>query len=82
MRQFCGARGSEGRYNETMGIAEALDQMPRGGASAVERFREALALFEEGVALQRLNFRRRHPRLSELELDKMLEGWLAREEIR
>ena len=59
-----------------MGVAEALDQIPRNGASTVERFREALAMFDEGVALQRLNFRRKHPQLSEHELDQILERWL------
>jgi Rv0078B-related antitoxin len=72
VRQFFGARGNRGRDTRGMGVAEALDQMPRSDASAVEGFREALAMFEEGVALQHLNFRRRHPKLSELELDKTL----------
>jgi hypothetical protein len=65
-----------------MGFTDALDQMPRHRASAVERLRESLAMFEEGVALQRLSFRRRHPDLSALELDQLRESWLAREEAR
>jgi hypothetical protein len=64
-----------------MGVAEALDGLPKTGTSVAERFREALAMFDEGIALQRLNFRRHHPDSSEQELDQMLESWLAREEI-
>jgi Rv0078B-related antitoxin len=63
-----------------MGFADALDQMPRGAVSASERFREALAMFEEGVALQRQNLRRRNPTISETQLDEMLQAWLARED--
>jgi Rv0078B-related antitoxin len=65
-----------------MGIAKALDQLPRTKASAEERFRESLAMFDEGVALQRLNLRRRHLGLAEDELENMLASWLAREETR
>jgi len=62
-----------------MGIAEALDRLPGASTTAAERFRAALELYEEGVALQRLNFRRRHPTLTPTELDALIDAWLARE---
>jgi hypothetical protein len=35
-------------------------------------------MYEEGVELQRLAFRRRYPTLSEPELQELLDRWLAR----
>lgn len=63
-----------------MRIADALDQLPRGQRSAAQRFRDALAMFDDGVALQRQNFRRLFPQLSEAELEKKLKSWLSRED--
>jgi hypothetical protein len=63
-----------------MRIADALDQLPQGNSSAAQRFREALAMFDDGVALQRQNFRRHFPQLSEDELEQLLRRWLSRED--
>jgi hypothetical protein len=40
----------------------------------------ALEMYDDGVALQLLTFRRRFPELSEHELQRKLDGWLARED--
>lgn len=42
----------------------------------VERFRVALALHDEGVALMRLNLQRRNPDASEEEIAELLRAWL------
>lgn len=44
----------------------------------VERFRVALRLHETGLALQRQNFRRRRPDLTEDQVEEALAEWLAR----
>jgi Rv0078B-related antitoxin len=48
-------------------------------ASAATKLREALELFDDGVALQRLAFARQNPGLDDEGLDKLLTGWLRRE---
>ena len=60
-------------------MAEALDRLPGASTSPAERFRAALGPYEEGIALQRQNFRRRYPTLTPAELDALIEAWLARE---
>jgi len=40
------------------------------------RFQAALDLAETGVRLMRQNFRRRHPEVSEGDIDAMLRAWL------
>lgn len=57
-----------------------LDALPAPGLSPREKLQQALAMYEEGVALQRLTLRRRYPELSELELEAKLRTWLARED--
>jgi hypothetical protein len=42
--------------------------------------RQALSLYEDGVEMQRLKLRRRFPALSEREIDRELDRWLARED--
>ena len=46
--------------------------------SPAERLLQALALMEDGIAMQRANFRRRYPGVSEEELELMLLDWLSR----
>lgn len=41
-----------------------------------QRLRTALAMFDDGVALMRQNLRRRHPELSEVELDERVQAWV------
>lgn len=43
----------------------------------MERFAIAIQLHETGLALQRQNLRRRHPDLSEDEVDALMADWLA-----
>jgi hypothetical protein len=65
-----------------MGIAQALDRMPGASTTPAERFRAALALYEQGIALQRQNLRRRCPTLTPAELDVLIDAWPAREPAR
>jgi hypothetical protein len=37
----------------------------------------ALEMFEDGVAIQRENLRRRYPRASDAEIERALADWLA-----
>lgn len=59
---------------------EALDKLPNVPSTPRERLLRALEMYEEGVAMQRLVFRRRHPSYSEEEIEHLLRGWLARED--
>jgi hypothetical protein len=45
-------------------------------ATAAERFRTTLALFETGVAMMRQNLRREFPEAAEKEIDAKLAAWL------
>jgi hypothetical protein len=45
--------------------------------AAEERLRVALALSADGFAMKRLSLRRRHPRASRAEIERLLEAWLA-----
>ncbi len=40
------------------------------------RFLETMELFETALAIQRQNIRRRHPGLSEAEVDERVQEWL------
>lgn len=62
-----------------MDFATQLDQLPSPKLTPSEKLRMALALYDEGVALQRLTLRRRHPDATEGAIEKMIESWLARE---
>jgi len=63
-----------------MSLAAKLDALPSDGSSPAMKLRQALGLYEDGVAMQRLNLRRRFPTLSEREIDRELDRWLARED--
>lgn len=63
-----------------MTLSRDLDRLPRAEGTAGERFRQALALFEDGVALERMKLRRRFPEHAESEIEKLLLAWLARED--
>jgi hypothetical protein len=56
-----------------------LDALPSEKASPAQKLLQALSLYEDGVAMQRLKLRRRFPELSEREIDRELDRWLARE---
>ncbi len=63
-----------------MRFVAALDALPAPASTPAERMRAALALFEEGLEMQRLNLRRRHPELTTAELEARLGRWLSRTE--
>jgi len=61
-------------------FVKRLDRLDRVARSPAEKMREALAMYDEGLALQRQTLRRRYPNLSPEELDRKLSSWLLREE--
>ncbi|MEE9383358.1 MAG: hypothetical protein V3V08_08085 [Nannocystaceae bacterium] len=63
-----------------MSFADELDSLPKVESTARQRFLDALSLFDEGLEMQRLTFRRRHRDASDAEIEKLLLGWLARED--
>lgn len=63
-----------------MDIGRALDALPALSLSPREKLLQALAMYEEGVELQRLTLRRRYPEMRESELEAKLQSWLARED--
>lgn len=63
-----------------MALSNALDRLPTPRKTRKERLLEALAMYDEGLALQRLVFRRRHPELTDAEIDGLMQRWLARED--
>ncbi|MDX2020656.1 MAG: hypothetical protein SF187_10465 [Deltaproteobacteria bacterium] len=44
------------------------------------RMLECLEMYDEGVELQTLNFRRRFPHLSDAQIDELVQDWLERRE--
>lgn len=62
-----------------MSFADDLDRLPLPALTPSERLLAALEMYDEGVVLQRNTLHRRHPRLSEVELDLLLDRWLRRE---
>jgi SHS2 domain-containing protein len=63
-----------------MTLADKLDHMPTDDETPAERFRQALALFDDGVDLQRMKLRRRHPEYDDALLEELLLRWLSRED--
>lgn len=63
-----------------MELDAALDQLPEQRTSPAQRMLDALALFEDGVAMPRLTLKRRHPSASPEQLEELLRSWLARTE--
>jgi hypothetical protein len=63
-----------------VGFVEQLDTLDRDPRRPAQKLREALAMYDEGLALQRRTLRRQHPRLSAEDLDRKLSSWLLREE--
>ena len=47
-------------------------------ASASSRILECLEMYDEGVELQLMNFRRRFPLMNESELSQLIQSWLER----
>jgi hypothetical protein len=63
-----------------MRFEDALDHPPDATLTPRDKLLAALAMYDEGVAMQRLTFKRRFPELAEEELEKKLASWLARED--
>jgi hypothetical protein len=61
-------------------LSTKLDALPGDGASPGLKILQALSLYEEGLAMYRLNLRRRFPSLSEEELARAIDRWLARQD--
>ncbi len=64
----------------SVGFVEQLDEMDRGTLRPAEKMRQALEMYDEGLALQRQTLRRRHPHLSAADLDRKISSWLRRGE--
>jgi hypothetical protein len=63
-----------------VGFVEQLDELDRTERTPAEKMREALAMYDEGLAIQRQTLRRRYPRLTPEEVERKLSRWLLREE--
>ncbi|MGC4067906.1 MAG: hypothetical protein QM784_25295 [Polyangiaceae bacterium] len=63
-----------------MRFEDALDRLPDAMSTPRDRLLAALAMYDEGVSMQRSSIRRRFPNLSEQEVEKRLASWLARED--
>ena len=63
-----------------MDFGAALDALPHLQLSPRDKLLQALEMYEDGVAMQRLIIRRRHPELTPAELEVRLLSWLARED--
>ena len=61
-----------------MGFGAALDALPQIKLSPRDKLMQALEMYEDGVAMQRLNIRRRHPEITPAELEARLLRWLTR----
>ncbi len=67
------------RYASFVTLAEQLNRLQKAKETPAERFRQALSMYDEGVELQRMNFKRRNPDLSEASIDELMAAWLLRE---
>ena len=68
------------RYAHVVSFEERLDTLPEPVRSPREKLLAALALHDEGVAMQRLKLARQHPESSAEELACALFSWLLRED--
>jgi hypothetical protein len=63
-----------------MQLDDALDRLADEPQSPRDKLLAALEMYDGGVAMQRLTIQRRFPDLTEAELQRKLDGWLARED--
>ena len=61
-------------------IEDALNRLTCDAQTPRDKLLAALEMYDDGVAMQRLTFQRRFPGLSEKELQRKLDNWLARED--
>ena len=62
-----------------MSLASELDQLPTPPRSPGEKLLEVLALYDEGVEMQRLALRLRFPGIDPDQLERLIQAWLRRE---
>lgn len=62
-----------------MSFVSELDHLPTPRLAPEQRLLDALEMYEEGVALQINNLRRRYPELDDAALARLLDRWLCRE---
>ena len=63
-----------------MQLDDALNRLACDAQTPRDKLLAALAMYDDGVAMQRLTFQRRFPELTEKEIQRKLDGWLARED--
>jgi hypothetical protein len=63
-----------------MRFEDAINRLPDVPLTPRDKLLAALEMYDAGIAMQRLNFQRHFPELTEKELEHKLEGWLARED--
>jgi hypothetical protein len=63
-----------------MQLDDALNQLAGDAQTPRDKLLAALEMYDDGVALQRMTFRRQFPELTEQELQRKLDRWLARED--
>lgn len=63
-----------------MSLSKALDELPQPQRTPAERLRAAIALYDEGIAIKRLNLKRQNPGADAAALESMLKRWLLRED--
>lgn len=55
-----------------------LAPLPVPNASATSKILECLEMYDEGVEIQEMNFRRRYPLITDVELSQLMQSWLER----
>lgn len=55
-----------------------LPPSPGSEATLTSKILECLEMYDEGVEIQAMNFRRRFPLMTEIELSQLIQGWLER----
>ena len=63
-----------------MPLADDLNRLACDVQTPRDKLLAALEMYDDGVAMQRLNFQRRFPDITEQELQRILDSWLARED--
>jgi hypothetical protein len=63
-----------------MQLDDALNRLASDAQTPRDKLLAALEMYDDGVAMQRLSFQRRFPEVTEMELQRKLDGWLARED--
>lgn len=78
--QTAETRATGGDRLARMLLEDALNRLAGDAQTPRDKLLAALEMYDDGVAMQQLVFRRRFPELTEHELQRKLDGWLARED--